>query len=447
MSRHTALLASTAFQNQPSYIEESYGRTDAKGVSFVAEALAQLAAADPIAEMASWAERRAALPATVGLIGDSAAADKPFAFANGVAVIPVYGLLINRFPYCWGFVTGYTFVQQQFRQAMADPDVTLITFDFNSGGGSVNGCEELSAEIFAGRDIKPSVALVDGVCYSAAYYLASSASQVWATPTSGVGSIGAYAVRTDMTGALAQMGIKATVVFAGANKLDGNPLVPFSDAAQVRWQASIDESYNMFVAAVARNRADLDTEAVQATKASCYGAADALSAKLIDGIGTPEYALEQAGAALVTSEDDDELPPDEEDDTMALNAEQQAAADAAGKSAIAAERARVNGILSCDEARDKGKLAQTLAAQDITVEVAKSILSAAASEKAPEAAAPGSVLDQQMQQQEKPEVKSDAALHNGKQLSAAGRIALAQDRGDGTDNFAKLEKRGRAYVN
>ena len=73
---------------------------------------------------------------------------KPFAFSNGIAVIPVHGSLINRFGQSWGFVTGYNFIRSQLNAAMADDDVKAIVFDCNSYGGEVAGCFELVDDIF-----------------------------------------------------------------------------------------------------------------------------------------------------------------------------------------------------------------------------------------------------------------------------------------------------------
>lgn len=86
---------------------------------------------------------------------------KPFAYAGGVAVVPIYGLLLNRFPGSIGMATGYDFIRGQLRAALADPDVSHIVFDIHSGGGMAAGCEELAQEIYRSREAKPSLAVVD----------------------------------------------------------------------------------------------------------------------------------------------------------------------------------------------------------------------------------------------------------------------------------------------
>lgn len=77
---------------------------------------------------------------------------KPFAFAEGTAIIPVHGSLINRFGgYYHGYATGYQFIRSQRAKAMVDPDVKRIIYDVNSPGGEAAGCFELADESFEMR--------------------------------------------------------------------------------------------------------------------------------------------------------------------------------------------------------------------------------------------------------------------------------------------------------
>ncbi|HCR6545409.1 TPA: S49 family peptidase, partial [Shigella flexneri] len=125
-------------------------------------------------------------------------ADKPFAFSNGLAIIPIHGTLINRYGgYYYGYVTGYNFIRSQRNAALADPDVEAIIYDVNSNGGEAAGCFELSQEMFDTRGEKPSLAVVDSNCYSAAYALASAADKIVVTPSGGAGSIGVIALHID----------------------------------------------------------------------------------------------------------------------------------------------------------------------------------------------------------------------------------------------------------
>ncbi len=166
--------------------------------------------------------------------------EKPFAFANGVAIIPIHGLLINRLSWSYSFVTGYNFIRSQRNAALADDDVELIVYDVNSQGGLASGCAELAREMFDTRDQKPSLAVVDARCYSAAYFLASAASRLVVTPSGGVGSIGCMSMHIDYSGALENEGLKVSFIIAGDQKTDGNPYESLSTRARATIQRDVE---------------------------------------------------------------------------------------------------------------------------------------------------------------------------------------------------------------
>ena len=221
---------------------------------------------------------------------DSKAQNKPFAFQDGVAIIPIHGSLINRFGQCYGYVTGYNFIRRQRDAAMADPDVTAIVYDVNSGGGEAAGCFELADESFALRGTKPTISVVDSACYSAAYALASTSDQVVVTPTGGAGSVGVYTMHVNMSKMLENWGLEITLIHAGEHKVDGHPYAELPDDVRADMQKSVDATYNKFVESVARNR-NLSVEAVKDTQARCYSADDALALGLIDSVASPIEAI------------------------------------------------------------------------------------------------------------------------------------------------------------
>lgn len=331
---------------------------------------------------------------------------KPFIYNDGVAVIPVHGVLLNRFSGCWGFVTGYNFIRAQMNAAEADPDVTLIAFDVNSPGGDAAGCFELTEEIRALTT--PTIAVVDDLAASGGYAVPAACDKMVATPSSNVGSIGVYRLHVDVSGANAQAGVVYTFVFAGEHKVDGNPFEALPDAVRADMQASVEQTRDMFIADIVASRPQLSEDDVRGTEARVYRANEALALGLIDGVSTPQNAV----SAFVAELADDE-PTEDEDESMALpktDTELAALIDAAraegvssvakvdaaqvARDAVAADKTRRLAITSLDEAKDRPKLALTLAdTEGMTSETAKVILSSAAVEKAE---APGNPLTEQM---------------------------------------------------
>lgn len=304
---------------------------------------------------------------------------KQFPFQNGVAVIPVTGMLLNRFPYAFSFATGYNAIRSMMTAAVADPDVKGIAFDVNSPGGMVQGCFELCDDIFAARGEKPMKAVVDGNATSAAYAIASAVGNISAPKSARIGSIGVVMMHVDVSEALDKDGVKVTQIYAGKHKVDGTPYKPLSKDMKADMQATVDGNYEDFVNLVARNRG-IDAQVARDTEAKIYGAQDAKTLGLIDSVAAPSDAYADFASGLsglnnlgVSAMSDEKKPGAADAATPDVKAIE-ANASAAGKTA---ERTRIQSIIGLAEAKDRTALANHLAlSTDLSVETAKGILAA-----------------------------------------------------------------------
>lgn len=378
--------------------------------------LKHMAETDPEVGQSRFLARREELCSTYGF-AHGGEQRKPFAFASGVAVIPVTGLLLNRFGQSYGSITGYNFIRSQFNQAIADDDVTGIILDVNSYGGEAAGCFELSEDIRKGRAKKPVLAMIDSNCYSAGYAIASAASRVVCIPSGGAGSIGVVMMHTDMSKLLDEWGIKVTYIFESDHKVDGNPYEVLPDSVRANLQASIHKSYERFVSLVAANRG-MDAQAVRDTKSRIYQADEALALGLIDAVSSPieaatAFLSELSGStpqlqqgAIMPNEN---TGPDAQTTAAQQEATQKAATDKAAADARVAERTRVSGIMGCDEAKGRESLANHIAMNtDMTLADAKAMLAASpakAEETKPAAAA--NPFEQAMNKDKHPNVGAD----------------------------------------
>lgn len=378
------------------------------------------------------ADRNKTLCAAYGL-GD-ARTDKPFAFSNGLAIIPIHGTLINRYGgYYHGWITGYNFIRSQRNAALADPDVTAIIYDVNSNGGEAAGCFELAGEMFDTRGVKPSLAVVDSNCYSAAYALASSADKISVTPSGGAGSIGVISMHIDMSKMLEDIGIKVSIIKSGDHKADGNPFEPLDESAKKEWQGRVDALRTDFVELVATNRG-LDPKVVRDTEAMCYNAKDAQAIGLIDSVATPTLAVQDL---LDGPDEGAEEQPGEQ--AMSFTQEQM---DAAQKEAATAERTRISSILGCDAAKNRTKLASHIAYNtSMSVEEATGFLEASAEEAtapvvAPKAEAPTkteqSPFGTVMNNADHPDIQPDAEAPSNEAESDGLDAAMAFVTGSAT---------------
>ncbi len=370
MSKELALSVASAINMAPSLIHV----TSASQVSTV---LQSLAVAKIDEEQALMHARRGELLQSYGLSYDREGpqAQKPFAFAQGLAVIPVHGLLINRFGRSYGWVTGYNFIRAQQEAAEADPDVKGIVYDFNTYGGMVAGCFETAADIAALS--KPTLALVDHAAYSAGMALASGAKRIVATSSAGVGSVGVITMHVSFEKLLDEAGIKITIMHAGKHKADGNPYQDLPEAVRTKTEADLETLRKEFASLVAANRG-VDVQKILDTEARTYRADEAVSMGLIDAVATPVKAV----AAFLN-----ELSGSQQNSGATMGAENNADSSAAAtnekdvKAAVAADRQRSLAIMGCEEAKGKQALANHIAFNtEMSVDEAKAMLKLAATE-------------------------------------------------------------------
>ncbi len=209
---------------------------------------------------------------------------------KGAALVPVIGPLIPRGPVGlsrYG-ATAYEALRDELRRASDDQGVTTIVLMIDSPGGYVTGVDATGEAILAARRVKPVVAVIEGMCASAAYWLASQCDSIIAAPFAQLGSIGALQVHVEASRALDAAGVKVTIIRAGARKADTNPYEPLGDAARADVQAGVDRVRTAFAGAVVAGRAHagLTMAAVLGTEAAMFDADRALELGLADRIGS-----------------------------------------------------------------------------------------------------------------------------------------------------------------
>lgn len=354
-----------------SLIDDRYARTMLGGLLDDAERVE-----DPTA---AWQEVRAELCQSWDYEDGPADAQKPFVYRDGVAVIPIHGILLNRFNWCWGCVTGYDFIRRQVNLAAADPDVKLIAFDVDSPGGEAAGCDELAREI-AALDI-PTISVVNSLAASGGFWLAASAKRLVCVPSGSVGSIGVYIQHMNIAGLLKEWGLENTFVKAGEYKTSGNMFEPLSEKDLAYLQGMVDERYDEFCAAVAEFRG-IEESVVKGTGARVMRPTEALSLGLIDAAESPTTAV---SSYLVTIANDNDGLGDErvEDQTTE---EEMAEISSEDRAAVQKEtQQRIRGIMTHEEAKGREALAEHLAYEtDNTVEQAVAMLKVAPKAQAEE---------------------------------------------------------------
>ena len=213
---------------------------------------------------------------------------------QGVGFVNITNAIVPKSSWIASFFgwTSCSYIQSQIKLLLDNPDAKVIALDIDSGGGSCSQISETADVIFKARQTKPIYAFSNTHCCSAAYWLASQANEIIATPSAVVGSIGVFSQHTSWAEYLKQKGVDVTYIAAGENKVNGNPNEPLSDKARAEIQALVDNQYKMFTSHVARGRG-ITVDLVNGTygQGSVFAASDALQRGLVDKIDTITSAL------------------------------------------------------------------------------------------------------------------------------------------------------------
>ena len=233
-----------------------------------------------------------------------AAAPRSSTRTGAIVVVPIQGVMTQKGGSSLDDLFGHGGTSSEslgaiMRKLAADDGVGTIVLDVNSPGGQVNGVEEAADAVFQARSSKRIVAVANTMMASAAYWVASQAHEIIASPSSMVGSIGVMAVHEDVSVMAENLGIKMTVLSAGKHKADGHKFAPLSDEARAHEQKLIDGYYSQFVSAVARGRrVSQQTVRDGMGQGRVFSAKDAVSMGMADKVGTFRDSMIASGGMM-----------------------------------------------------------------------------------------------------------------------------------------------------
>lgn len=321
------------------------------------------------------------------------------------SIVTIVGSMVNRGAWIGANsgLTSYEGIAAQLRDAENDPEVDNVILDIDTPGGEATGMYALAEQVRRLRETKNVVAVVNDVAASAGYGIASAADEIVVTPTSMVGSVGVVLLHVDRSGELAEAGLKPTLIFAGAHKVDGHPFGPLPAAVRSDLQKEVLVFYDRFVATVVAGRGDRLSDAdVRATEARTYLGEEAISLGLADRVGTIDDVLADLTPASrgksskrkEKSVDPNKTEPAADAPKGVPQAEHDTAVAAARtegeKAGATAAQTRIAAILRSEAAKGRADQAMTLALDTtVSAEEAEKILAAAPKASGLEARASG----------------------------------------------------------
>jgi ClpP class serine protease len=216
---------------------------------------------------------------------------------GATVIVPVYGLIAPRGTYA-GTGTYSDVLAARMREFAADAKVGAIVLDLRSPGGLVYGTAEAGDAIFEARQAKPVIAVANPYSFSACHWLGTQATAYYATTSGEIGSVGVRSGHTDVSGFEDKIGMKTTLVASSPDKIAGHPYGPLSDEDRAEIQASVDESNQAFVAAIARGRGirASDVAGIHGS-GKCFSATAAAANGAIDGVMTLRDVVAKFGSS------------------------------------------------------------------------------------------------------------------------------------------------------
>jgi protease-4 len=130
-----------------------------------------------------------------------------YIYANQVLVIPIEGEIVD-----------FKATTLAVRQAQVDKNVKAVILDLNTPGGYADLCMEIAAYVAELAKVKPVIAIMEDVCASGGYYIASFATYIFPHSNTVTGSIGVIAVWVDMSKYYKNQGINITVWTTASEK-------------------------------------------------------------------------------------------------------------------------------------------------------------------------------------------------------------------------------------
>ena len=173
--------------------------------------------------------------------------------------------------------------------AFEDKGTAGIIMRINSPGGSPVQAGIVYDEIRRLRAKYPEIPLyvvVEDLCASGGYYIASAADKIFVDKASIVGSIGVLMDGFGFTGAMEKVGVERRLLTAGSNKGFLDPFSPQDEQQKAYAQVLLGEIHQQFIEVVRKGRGDRLKETPEMFSGLMWTGSQSIGMGLADGYGT-----------------------------------------------------------------------------------------------------------------------------------------------------------------
>ncbi len=202
---------------------------------------------------------------------------------TSVGVISVKGVLYNSAPYT-----------KQLYAFFKDPEIKAILLQMDCSGSAAGTGQAIFREImeFKKEYSKPIITLVENVCASGGFWIATATDSIIAPETALIGSVGAYfPYLFQLKEFIEQYKIKYSSVKAGAYKSTTDPFTDMTPAERSHLQGVLDDTYDQFAQSVASARKLSLSTMNEWADGKIFTARQAIKLGLIDHVGSLQTAI------------------------------------------------------------------------------------------------------------------------------------------------------------
>ncbi|APC95327.1 signal peptide peptidase SppA [Francisella tularensis subsp. novicida] len=150
-------------------------------------------------------------------------------------------------------------INQSLDDAYANKSVKGVIVEINSPGGSPVQSDEIYSHMQYLQHKYPTIpmyAVCTDVCASGGYYIAAGAKGIYANKMTITGSIGVIGSGFGFTGLMDKLGIERRTYTSGENKDFLDPFSPQKPEQTAQFKKLLDQTHQVFIAAVEKSRGD-----------------------------------------------------------------------------------------------------------------------------------------------------------------------------------------------
>jgi len=180
-------------------------------------------------------------------------------------------------------------VEKALRAAFKDENTRGVVLRINSPGGSPVQAQNIYDEMRRLRKKYPNTplyAVVEDICASGGYYVASAADRIYVTRSSIVGSIGVRMDGFGVTGLMEKLGVERRLITAGKNKGFLDPFLPEDPKQKEYAEAMVEQIHQQFIGDVRRGRGKRLKESPDLFSGLIWTGEKSVELGLADGFGT-----------------------------------------------------------------------------------------------------------------------------------------------------------------